>query len=125
MFLTGRSMGRSFRGLVSPITSNIHARPSTAVGPRLSSAGAGRASRKRNELPGRIDDLPHSVRVGRLLVTPAAVLADHAAPEADRDRVAGQLEDLPLAAKSIEEGEDRAAADAPPAVRAEHEELRH
>jgi hypothetical protein len=58
-------------------------------------------------------------------VAAAAVLADHAAPEADRDRVAGQLGDLPLAAKAIEEREDRPAPDPLPAVLAEDEELRH
>src|SRR6185295_7479966 len=44
-------------------------------------------------LSGRVDDLPHALLVARLFVTAAAVLADHATPEGDRDRVAGQLGD--------------------------------
>src|SRR5262245_14649295 len=104
MFLTGRSMARSFpRGVTSPKErSNIRAR------------------RGRNELPGRIDDLRRPGLVADLAMR-AAVLGDDLPPEADRRLVAGQRRDLPPAAEAVEEGAGCAAADLPPAVGAQHE----
>src|SRR5215510_2868668 len=128
MSFSGLSMARSSRGEMTNEGSNIRARGLRRSGRpqrgRSVDRGAHRP-RTRNELPGSIENLAHRGGVGRLAEPAVAELADHAPPEADRGQVARQLRDLPDARESVEEGEDRAAPDPPPAMGAQHEELSH
>src|SRR4029450_10611510 len=71
--------------------------------------------RTRNELPGRTENLAPRGGAAPLVEPAVAVLADHASPEADRRQVPRQLRDLPDARESVEESEDRAAPEPPPA----------